>query len=370
MKKLTTIFGVLAALTIVAGVVHKTYHLPGAFYLLMLGIGFFLMMYMVLLCINKIRESRGLERVMHIVKYLSYMYLALGTWFLIERFSGAIFMMDIGFGLFILGYLSLKFMVQRAKHPEGGALNKVLPSLIIAVLVFGIASRNMGERIFEGIAYSDMQVNKMTAASDTSLHYVMMEFEHNNSQFPAQMSSKFEKAVKIKEMSDSLVKFLNTCKLEVISLCSKEVYVDTLKLNEIQGWNKTNEPTQYFLWPKKPGISGKAYEISKLIDKFNFYVLRNFNTGGSNRYMIPNIFHGINNKGFKWKETGELVNWEISIFQDNMLINDIAHLDLLILSVRQTEKDIIASLLSDARAEVMWTFWKKYKELTPGQNTK
>ncbi|MEI6853241.1 MAG: hypothetical protein WCL06_10375, partial [Bacteroidota bacterium] len=346
MKKLTTIFGVLAALTIVAGVVHKTYHLPGAFYLLMLGIGFFLMMYMVLLCINKIRESWGLERVMHIVKYLSYMYLALGVLFLLQHYAGAFYMMDIGFGLFILGYLSLKFMVQRAKHPEGGALNKVLPSLIIAVLVFGMASRNMGERIFEGIVYSDMQVNKMTAASDTSLHHVMMEFEHNNSQFPAQMSSKFEKANTIKKMSNELVDYINQCRKEVITATNDGDYHEYSRIDGISGKANSYEPNRYFVGMEKDNSDGKAFEIKKKLTTYNDSVNIIMATDTSNHIALPIIMDG-----YIWKGTGEAIPWEIALFKDQMLISDLAYLDLLILSVRQTEKDIIASLLSDARAE-------------------
>jgi hypothetical protein len=96
MKKTTTIFGVLSVLIIIAGVIHKTFHLPGAGYLLFFGIGVFLMVYFLLLCIQKIRENRGRARAMYIVKYISYMYLAMGFLFFIEHFPGALLMMDIG----------------------------------------------------------------------------------------------------------------------------------------------------------------------------------------------------------------------------------------------------------------------------------
>ena len=205
MKKVTTVFGILSALLIIAGVIHKILHLPGAFYLLMFGICISLMIYMVLLCVQKVRESKGLEKAMHIVKYVSYSYLAMGFLFFLLHLPGALIIMDSGLAIFVLGYLTLKFMVHRRKHTDGGALNKIIPSLIIVVLIFALASRNMGERIFESIAYSDMQVNKMSRDIDTSLVQLMTEFEFNKSQFPAQAIPKYEKAVKIKKMSDEMV---------------------------------------------------------------------------------------------------------------------------------------------------------------------
>lgn len=365
MKKLTTIFGVLAALTIIAGVLHKTFHLPGAMYLLMFGLGLFLIVYMVLLCIQKIIESRGLERVMHIVKYVSYMFLAMGFLFSIQHYPGSLYLMDIGFVIFILGYLSLKFMVQRAKHPDESALNKILPSLIIVILIFALASRNMGERIFESIAYSDMQVNKMTAASDTSLQKVMKEFELNKTQFPAQMSAKYEKALKIKDMSNELFDYLYKCKKEAITATNNGIYHEYLRIDGISGKANSYESSRYFLGMEKDNSDGKAFEIKKKLINYNDSINIILGSDSSNKISLPIILDG-----YEWKNTGEEISWEIAMFKDNMLISDLAYLDLLILSVRQTEKDVITSLLSDARAEVMWTFWKKYKELVPGQNTK
>jgi len=365
MKKTTTIFGVLSAISIIAGVIHKIFHLPGAGYLLTFGLGIFLMVYMILLCIQKIKESKGREKVMHIVKYISYMFLAIGFLFLIERFPGSLLQMDIGFAIFILGYLPLKFLVQRAKHPEGGALNKIIPSLIIVALIFALASRNTDEKLLEAIAYSDMQVKTMTTAMDTSSNHLMKEFELSKSQFPSQINPKFEKAVKIKQMSESLVEYLNTCKKEATQLCCKVDMADTLRLDEMKGMNKTFEAKKYFIGDKKDYSDGKAFEIRNKISVFNDSVNMIMDNDSAHRITVPLLL-----KGYKWKSTGESTSWEMAIFYDNRLINDLAYLDLLILSVKQTEKDVVSSLLSEARSEAMWTFWRKYKELAPDKKTK
>jgi hypothetical protein len=365
MKKATNIFGILSTLFIIAGVIHKTLHLPGAMYLLIFGLGVFLPVYLVLICIQKVKESQGLEKAMHIVKYISYGYMAMGFLFFLLHLPGALIIMDSGLVIFVLGYLTLKFMVHRRKHPDGGALNKIIPSLIIVVLIFALASRNMGERIFESIAYSDMQVNKMSGAVDTSLNHLMTEFEFNKAQFPAQVIPKYEKAVKIKKMSDEMVDYMYNCKREVIKLSCKEEITDTLRLDELSGRNKSAGPGQYFMGTQKDGADGKAYEIKERLKLFNDSVNIILESDSANKIMLPIMMDG-----YTWKSTGEEISWEIAMFHDNMLINDLAYMDLLILSVKQTQKDILTSLLLEARSDAMWTFWKKYKELVPGQNTK
>jgi hypothetical protein len=365
MKKVTTVFGILSAFLIIAGVIHKIFHLPGAFYLLIFGLGVFLLVYLVLLCIQKIREARGPERIMHIVKYVSYLYFAYGFLFFIDHLSGALYLMDLGFLVFIVGYLPLKFMVQRTKHPEGGALNKVIPPLIVVALIFALASRNMGDKIFESIANTDIQVKTMSIAADTSLNHVMAEFELNKSQFPSQIVPNYEKAVKIKKISDEVVDYMIKCKQEVIKLCCKEENADTLRLDELSGRNRTAESNHYFMGVEKDGSDGKANEIRRKVAVYSDSVKMIMGTDTLDKIKLSIEF-----TGYKLKDTGKEITWEVAMFHDNMLINDLAYLDLLILSVRQTEKDLIASLLSDARAETMWTFWRKYKELVPDKHTK
>ena len=116
---------------------------------------------------------------------------------------------------------------------------------------------------------------------------------------------------------------------------------------------------------QKDGADGKAVEIKEKLYLFNDSVNIILETDFGNKIMLPIMMDG-----YKWKSTGEEISWEIAMFQDNMLINDLAYLDLLILSVKQTQKDILTSLLLEARSDAMWTFWKKYKELYPDKYTK
>jgi hypothetical protein len=365
MKKTTTVFGILSALFIIEGVIHKTLHLPGAMYLLIFGIGIFLTIYIVLLCIQKVRESRGLEKVMHIVKYVSYSYLAMGFLFFLLHLPGAMIIMDSGLAIFAMGYLTLKFIVHRRKHTDGGALNKIIPSLIKVVLIFALASRNIGERIFESIAFSDLQVHTMSVASDTSLNRAMAEFELNKNQFPAQMIPKYEKAVIISKMSNKLVDYLNTCRKEVMKLSCGNETNDTIRLDELKGMSNTSEPKKYFMGIEKNDSDGKAFEIKQKFLNFNDSINIIMENDSVHSIKVPVLFDG-----YKWKSTGEAISWETAIFFDNTLINDLAYLDLLILSVKQTQKDILTSLLLEARSDAMWTFWKKYKELVPDKKNK
>ncbi len=365
MKKVTVIFGILSALFIVLGVCFKTFHQPGADILLISSIGGFLMVYLVLLCIQKIIATRGLEMAMNIVKYASYLYLAMGALFLINNYPGAIMIFDLGCCVFVAVFLPLKYVVQKKKNPDSSPLNKVLPSIIVIALVFLLINRSLYNRLFESIAYTDIQVNTMSKSVDTSTTHLLMEFELNKTQFAMQFAPKYEKALTIKHLSDSLVDFLNTCKAEVIHLTNPDEDLTNFGLEDLSGRANTIKPSLYFVKNSLPDKSGQAYEIRKRIEALNDSIKTICKADETHQISVPVLFGS-----YKSHKTGREYTWEEAMFEQSMLITDLAYLDVLILSVKQTEKEVVNSLLLDARSETMWTFWKKYKELVPDRHTK
>jgi len=364
MKKVTVIFGILTALFVVAGVCFKNLHWPGAAIALITGIGLFLTVFLILLTIQKCKGASGIEKTMHIIKHIAYMDLAVAVLFAINHYPGTFIMMVFGCAVFIIGYLPLSYKVHKAKHPEENALNKVMMSLIILALVFGYGNRNMSHRIFEMLSNADLQVTTMTAAADTTTNQVMVDFEMNKNQFPAQVHPKYLKALKIQHLSDSLVDFLNTCKQEAAALCGSED-IKGLTLEQIPGMWYYSEASNYFVGTEPTGKSGKAFEIRQRIEALNDSLNAIMKPDSGIVLSVP-VYMGPYND----KDNNEEVNWEISMFYHSMLIDDLAYLDVLILAVKQTESQLISSLLSDARSEAMWSFWNKYKELYPDQNTK
>lgn len=364
MKKATVIFGILTALFVVTGVFFKNLHWPGAAIALITGVGLFLTVFLILLTIQKCKGASGIEKTMHIIKHIAYMDLAVAVLFAINHYPGAFIMMVFGCAVFIIGYLPLSYKVHKAKHPEENAINKVMMSLIILALVFAYGNRSMSHRIFEMLSNSDLQVTTMTAAADTTMNQVMLDFEINKNQFPAQVHPKYIKALKIQHLSDSLVDFLNTCKQEAATLCGSGK-ITGLSLEETPGMGNSDDASTYFFGTEQTGKSGKAYEIRQRIEALNDSLNAIMKPDSGIVISVP-VYMG----PFKNKDNDEEVNWETSMFYHSMLIDDLAYLDVLILAVKQTESQLITTLLSDARSDAMWSFWNKYKELYPDQNTK
>jgi len=365
MKKTTETIGILTALIIVAGVICKTWHFPGANIMLIFGISVMLSLFLVFSTILKAKDSQGLEKVMHIIKNVAYFWLAFGILFGVLHYPLAIILQAIGLILFVLVYLPIKYSIVRKKYPEKSAIGKLVTPVIILALVFAYGNRNMSNKIFEAISNSDIQVRSMTASADSSMTHLMTDFDLNKSQFPAQFSTKYSKAVKIKHLSDSLIDFLNICKTEVTQLTKKEDDWKKLNLDELSERDNFKEPTAYFVGITEDVTKAKAFEIKKRMMAMNDSIKAIVNPDAASQLFIPMNFADTKNI-----KTGEKVKWELALFSHTMLINDLAYLDVLILNIKQTEKNIITSWQSDARSEAMWTFWKKYKELVPDKNTK
>ncbi|MEI6124693.1 MAG: hypothetical protein WCQ95_13830 [Bacteroidota bacterium] len=365
MKKTSEILGIVAALMVVLGLAFKTFHVPGAALLLLIGLGGVTMAYIVLLCIQKIIATRGWEMAKNIVKYTSYMLLVFGALYIINNFPGGTFIFNYGCLVFAVAYLPLKYRVHKIKNKEESALNKVLPLLMIVALVFSIANRSIYNRMFESISYADIQVNTMSKAVDTSMSKTLKEFEQNKNSFPAQFSSNYTKAMRIKKLSDSLVDFLTTCKNEVVYATNPDESLKDYGLEEFSGRANSVKPNAYFMNGPDGELTAKAFEIRVRIEALNDSIKRIVAADNPQDFLVPVLIGD-----YKNHETGGTYVWEAAMFETCMLINDLAYLDILILAVKQTETEIASSLLSQSRADAMWIFWKKYKELNPDRYTK
>jgi hypothetical protein len=282
------------------------------------------------------------------------MDLALAILFAIVHYPGSYFLLIAGSIIFI-AYLPLQYKVHKIKHPEDSALNKIMLSLIILVLVLAYGTRDMSNRVFESLTNSDIQVNAQIAAKDSAMVSVMKTFESNAAQFPSQFHGNYQKAARIQYLSDSLVEFLNTCKTEVAALCNADA---TLK--DLCNTDRVFEPTNYFLGSGPDDPEAKAYEIRKRFDAMNDSLMTIIKPDSGVIISLPVVMTTV-----KDKDSGEDLTWESNLFCHTMLITDIHYIDQLILSVRQTEEEVISNLLSESRSSAMWNFWNKYKELRP-----
>lgn len=360
MKKVTVLFGMLTALALLLSVFFKAFHVPGANILLMLGVGAFLALFLLFLAIQKVKASSlRAEKALHIIRHLAYMDIALGIMFSLLHYPGALTMFLTGCAVYILICLPLIYKVHKEKHPEENALSKIMLSLIIITLIFAYGNRNDLQRLFKHIIIQNEQVLTMTAANDTTMAKVMKDFELNRTQFPGQVHPAYLKAIRIKKLSDSLVDFLTTCKSEVAVLCGNET-IEGVKMADLKGLDNCSDPSLYFYGSSAEDQSGKAFEIRKRLQAMNDSLKEIMKPEDGKVLTLPIMI-----KNFTCPDNGEELSWEETLFNGTLLINDLSYLDLLILSIKQNEKEMISGLLSDARSDAMWVFWNKYKALRP-----
>lgn len=112
MKKLSLGFGLATTALLLAGILFKVMHWPGAAIMLVLGNFSLVLGYIPVLLIQKLRESSGKEKYLNVAGFIGLAVFATGVTFKIMHWPTANILFWSGFGVISLGYLPLYFYLR------------------------------------------------------------------------------------------------------------------------------------------------------------------------------------------------------------------------------------------------------------------
>lgn len=158
---------------------------------------------------------------------------------------------------------------------------------------------------------------------------------------PEKVRPFYEKAMKAKQYSEELVKYINERKYEMISI-SENISLEEaakLSLKDVKGKDNYDKPTNYWVGSSSDGSLGKARELKEKINKFkqDMYALLNDD-------QKKNINLGMVTEGEYTDASGSKMNWEMITFYHVVLAAQITNLNRMITEVRNAEFDIISAL--------------------------
>jgi len=160
---------------------------------------------------------------------------------------------------------------------------------------------------------------------------------------PEKVRPFYEKAMKAKEYSAELIKYIDERKFEMISL-TEGISVEEaskIKLKEIQTKDNYDKPTTYWVGSSSDGSEGKARELKEKINEFKENMLALLNDE-QRKDMVERI--GMVTDAEYTDATGIKMTWEMYNFHYKVLAAQITNLNKMITEVRNAEFDIISAL--------------------------
>lgn len=164
----------------------------------------------------------------------------------------------------------------------------------------------------------------------------------------AKVKPQYEKAMKVKEMAQSLVDYIEGVKYELISI-TEGISIEEAKTTGIRDITKKDNydiPTNYFIGASHDGSAGKARELKNKIIEFKNGVLA----------LLDEESRGLVNIGFNVEGTyknlnNEEMNWEMYTFYHTILAADLTLLNKFIAEVRSAEADVVAQLYTKVSSD-------------------
>lgn len=321
MKKIMIGSGIFSAITMIAGIIFKFMHWPGAGILIVLGIGLSSLVFLPLLFTLKIKEKKSArDRAVIGIGTLAGILMSLAILFKIMHWPWANMMGMTAIIMMLVVFLPIYFF-SGIRNPET-KVNTVVSSIIIIMgcgLFLALVNSRPSIKVQNSIAFSSKHIN------DTYL-FISKQNETRWKAIEKDSTVKTESVADLNRKANEICKRIDEIKSNVIMFTEGQVVAPDDYKNIMQPDN-FNMPTMYFFNEgKKP--KRELQQLRKELVELNVLAATEFKVNGEELINLNNK-ESVHGEG---KEP-----WEISNFHNTSLALVLQNLSELQLDVRVLE---------------------------------
>ena len=135
MKQITKVFGILSSILILAGVIFKTLHWPGAAIILLLGIVAFAAIYAILLFVERQKEAKtAIAKTSNVFVLLAMVLISVGFLFKSMHWPGAGVLIYVS-NIALLALIPIKYIQACKNDNEQKKQNYYNEAIVITLLL-------------------------------------------------------------------------------------------------------------------------------------------------------------------------------------------------------------------------------------------
>ncbi|HNX43932.1 MAG TPA: gliding motility protein GldM [Bacteroidales bacterium] len=173
------------------------------------------------------------------------------------------------------------------------------------------------------------------------------QFEIQNMQNPAKVGPYFDKAMKVKKLSQEMRDYVENTKFEAIAF-SDGISMDaarTTPLRQLASKDKYDKTTNFFIGNSQDGSKGRSRQLKDKIIKYKQDMLQMIEPAKRNQIKL-----GLDTDGPYYDASGAKQNWEMYNFYHTILAADVTIMNKIVAEVLNAEQDVVTHLLSEITA--------------------
>lgn len=346
MKKAVLITGLISTIMIVLGALFKIQHWPGAGPLIVFGVMIHVLAFLPLWMIFRVRETQGgLGKAVVVAEFLVLFVFYIGILFKVQHWPGAspFIVLSVLLAAFVFTPLLLiNFKKERERQLW------FLPTLfIVAPVIMIMLAKNIGRSALDSFISVDHSLSGLSMQINSNSEIFYEKVRALESMDPGKMKPVYEKALKLRKVSDELHEYIYDLRSHLVSnvqMVEPEV-ADTLKVADMYHRDNYDIPTWILIGSDPANPSEGRFSAGELKSKIEAYREMLIELIG-NREATKNI--GLSTTGKAMEGYGVIESWETSRFYSLPLGAVVNALDALDIEVRNAELTAIHELSSQA----------------------
>jgi len=220
-------------------------------------------------------------------------------------------------------------------------------SLMYLVLM-ALLALNVSKEVLDGFLIVNESLHRNNDNFSLKIEQIYDSFERDFAINPEEVGPNWEKAQHARQLSKELLQYLDSIRIELISITEKipEDSAKNINLYKLENKDNYDVPTRYFIGSSADGSTGKAGQLRLRMDDFRLQMMQLVDT----RYQHK-IESNLQTGGDYFNADHEKQNWELHHFYYNILVADLAIINTIISEVQHTEFDVVNALYDDITAE-------------------
>jgi len=343
MKKFILIFGVIIINVFVYGALFKVQHWPGGNILIILGLGFFCLVFLPLAFIQSYNGNGKKYKQLYIAGFICSFITFIGAMFKIQHWPGASWFLIVGIPLPFVYFLPV-YVYHHNKSKEKSMINflGVMFMMVYVALFTSILALNVSRDVLFALRNCANDISKTNELYTEKNELAYLNIEKSS------IPENKEKSHAVKLSTQAICNFINNIKVELVKAIensnSKAIGTDNqIDLHAISAIDESVHTTK--IMRGRDGNSGRALELKNQINNYRQFLKTFFGNDTIKASIIDEL---LTTSDIEVTRLGEKqsITWEDSFFPNGaFLITILGNLDCIAINLKIAQEEALAEVL-------------------------
>ena len=216
------------------------------------------------------------------------------------------------------------------------------------LVLTALLALNVSVEILEAFVVVNHSIENTNEILKSKMDEAYARFEQQNLLNETKVGPYWAKANEARTLSEDLISFIEASRNEAIARTEKISIEEasTITLGQIEGKDKYDASTNYFIGNSQDGSAGMARELKNKIEQYKKDIDELLPPANRNSIKL-----GMDTEGPFHDAAGKEQNWEMHNFYHMILAANVTFLNKMVADVRNAESDVVRTLFNSVSAD-------------------